>query len=131
MWIIFKQQKFNLRVLLSICLIFCQIQLSVLLIKKTCDVQKQPLEVFCKKRCSWDFAKFTGKLLCKSLFFDKIAGLRHATSLKKRLWHRFFPVSFAKFPGTPFFIEQLWWLLLKGKNLDDKITKKYRLTLHT
>ena len=35
-----------------------------------------------------------------------------ATLLKKRLWHRRFPVNFAKFLRTPFFIEHLWWLLL-------------------
>ena len=32
--------------------------------------------------------------------------------LKKRLWHKCFPVNFAKFPRTPFFTEHLWWLLL-------------------
>ena len=32
--------------------------------------------------------------------------------LKKSLWHRCFPVSFAKFLGTPFLAEHLWWLLL-------------------
>ena len=31
-----------------------------------------------------------------------------ATLLKKRLWDRRFPVSFAKFSRTPFFIEHLW-----------------------
>ena len=35
-----------------------------------------------------------------------------ATLLKKRLWHRSFPVNFAKLSRTPFFIEQLWCLLL-------------------
>ena len=39
-------------------------------------------------------------------------GLRPATLLKKTLWHRCFPVNFAKFLRTPSFIEQLWWLLL-------------------
>ena len=34
-----------------------------------------------------------------------------ATLLKKRLWHRSFPVNFAIFLRTPFFIEHLWWLL--------------------
>ena len=29
-----------------------------------------------------------------------------------RLWHRCFPVNFAKFLKTPFIIEHLWWLLL-------------------
>ena len=43
--------------------------------------------------------------------FNKVAG-RHETLLKKRLWHRCFPVNFAKFLRTPFLIEHLWWLLL-------------------
>ena len=38
------------------------------------------------------FTKFTGKNLCQSLFFTKVAGPRPATLLKKRLWHRCFPV---------------------------------------
>ena len=32
-----------------------------------------------------NFAKFIGKHLCQSLFFNKVAGLRSATLLKKRL----------------------------------------------
>ena len=32
--------------------------------------------------------------------------------LKKRLWHRCFPVNFAKFLRATFFTEQLRWLLL-------------------
>ena len=44
-----------------------------------------------------NFTKFPGKPLCQSLFFNKLAVLRPATLLKKRLWHKFFPVNFAKF----------------------------------
>ena len=36
------------------------------------------------------FSKFTRKHLCWSLFFNKLAGLRLATVLKKRLRHMFF-----------------------------------------
>ena len=36
-----------------------------------------------------------------------VAGLRPATLLKKRLWHRCFPVNFAKSLTTPIFIEHL------------------------
>ena len=68
--------------------------------------------MFCKKDILRNFAKFTGKRLCQSLFFNKVAGLRPATLLKKRLWHRRFPVNFAKFLRAPFFIEHLWGLLL-------------------
>ena len=47
-------------------------------------------EVFCKKGVLRNFAKFTGKHLRQSLFFNKVAGLR-----------------------TPFPTEHLRWLLLK------------------
>ena len=69
-------------------------------------------EVFCKKGVLRNFAKFTGKHVCQSFFFSKVAGLS-ATLLKKRLWHRCFPANFAKFLGTLFFAEHLWWLLLQ------------------
>ena len=50
-------------------------------------------EVFCKKRCSWNFTKFTEKHLCQSLFFNKVARLRPATLLNKMIWHRCLPVN--------------------------------------
>ena len=55
--------------------------------------QKQPLELFYEKSILRNFAKFSRKHLCHSLFFNK-------TLLKKRLWHRCFPVNFAKFLRT-------------------------------
>ena len=55
-----------------------------------------------KKGFLRNFTKFTGKHLCQSIFFNKVAGLRAATLLKKRPWHRCLPVNFAKFLRTPF-----------------------------
>ena len=69
-------------------------------------------EVFCTKGVLKSFAKFTGTHLCQSLFYNKVADLRPATLLKKRLWHRRFLVDFEKFLRTPFFTEHLQWLLL-------------------
>ena len=66
-----------------------------------------------KKGILRNFAKFTGKQLCQSLFFNKVVGLRPANFLKKRLWHRCFPVNFARFLRTPSFKEHLCCLLLK------------------
>ena len=57
-------------------------------------------EVFCKKRVLRNFAKFTGKHLCERLFFNK------------SLWHRCFPMNFAKLLRTLFFTEHRRWLLL-------------------
>ena len=46
----------------------------------------------------------------------KIASLRPSTLLKKRLWHRCFPVNFVKFLRTPFLTQHLRWLLLNQCN---------------
>ena len=54
------------------------------------------LEVFCKKGALRNLAKFTGKYLCQSIFLNKVPGLRPATLLENRLWHRCFPVNFLK-----------------------------------
>ena len=56
-------------------------------------------EVFCKKGIFKNFAKFTGKHLCQSIFLKKVA-----TLFKKRLWYKCFPMNFAKVLRTPIFI---------------------------
>ena len=64
-----------------------------------------------KKGVLRNFTKFTGKQLCLSLFFNKVAGLRPASLFKKRLRHRCFPVNFAKFLRAPFYrtmFEESW-----------------------
>ena len=65
-------------------------------------IQKQSPEVFYKKDVLKNSAKFTGKLMCQSLFLNKVAGIRPATLIRKRLWHSCFPVNFAKYLRTPF-----------------------------
>ena len=47
--------------------------------------RSSPPEVLCKKVVLKNFTKFTGKHLCQSLLFNKIAGLRPATLLKETL----------------------------------------------
>ena len=59
--------------------------------------------MFCKKSVLENQVKFTEKHLCQSLFFNNVACLKPAYLLKKRLWHRYFPMNFAKFLRTPFF----------------------------
>ena len=56
-------------------------------------------EVFCEKGFFRNFAKFTGKHLCQNLFFNKVPP---ASLLKKRLWHRHFPVNFTNTSGGCF-----------------------------
>ena len=50
-------------------------------------------------------AKFTGKHLCQRLFFNRPEACNF---IKKRLWRRSFPVSFAKFLRTSFLTEHFW-----------------------
>ena len=68
--------------------------------------------MFGKKGVLRNLTKFTGKHLCQNFFFNKVACLRTATLLKKKLWHRCFPENFVKFLRTPFLTEHMCWLLL-------------------
>ena len=54
-----------------------------------------------------NFAKFTGKHLCQSLFFNKVAGLRLATLLKRDS-AQVFSCEFCKVSMNTFFTEHLW-----------------------
>ena len=76
------------------------------------NVRSNLPEVLCKKGVLRNFIKFRGKHLCQSLLFNKVADLRPATLLKKKLWHRCFPVNFVNFLRIPFLTEHLRWLIL-------------------
>ena len=68
--------------------------------------------MFREKGVLRNFSKFTGKHLCQVVFFNKVAGPECAMLLKKRLWHSYFPVNFAKFLRASFLTKSLWLLLL-------------------
>ena len=59
-------------------------------------IRSSRFEVFCKKGVRLDFAKLTRKHLCRSFSFIKAASQRSTTVIKKTLWHRCFPLNFAK-----------------------------------
>ena len=59
-------------------------------------------EILFKTGVLKNYAIFTEKYLCWSLFLNKVAGLRPAILLKKRLQHRCFPVNIEKFLTTAF-----------------------------
>ena len=93
--------------------------------------QKQTTEILTvvrssHQRCSVtkvvlrNFTKFTGKHLYQRLFFNKVAGLSPASLLKKKLWHRCFPVNFAKFLRTGFLSNTSRRVLLSSNGNDEK-----------
>ena len=60
-------------------------------------------EVFCKKGVLKNFAKFTGKHPCQSLFFNKVAGLRlQLKRLKKETLTQVFSCEFWKISKNSF-----------------------------
>ena len=67
-------------------------------------LQKHLPVVFYEKSPLKNLAKFTGKHLFQSPFFNKVAGLRPKLRplLKKNLCHRCLPVNFAKILRTLF-----------------------------
>ena len=54
-----------------------------------------------------NFSKFLGKHLGQSLFFNKVAGLRPATLLKKNLWQQMFYCELYEISKNTFFKEHL------------------------
>ena len=55
--------------------------------------------------------------------FHKVAGLKTCNFNKVRLQHRCFPVNIANFFETAFFIEHVWWLLLKNEKQTNEATR--------
>ena len=80
---------------------FCDFQIFLKCSKSLKPYRRSHPDVFCKKGILRNFTKFTGKHSCHCL----------QLYLKKRLWHRCFPLNFMKFLSTPFYIEHLCWLL--------------------
>ena len=62
--------------------------------------QKQPPEVFYKKGVPKNFAIFTGKHMCWSLFFNKVAGVA-CNFIKNEIPTHVFPVNITKFLRIP------------------------------
>ena len=77
------------------------------------NIQKHTPEVFCKEGVLNNIAKFTGKHLCRSLFFNKVAvwGLHlyhKSTFITKRTPARGFSCQFCEIFKITFFTEHLW-----------------------
>ena len=97
-----KLKKKELKLLLTLNLIKCSFGTGnywLLLSNYCCEnisvfIQKQPLEVLCKRGVLKNFLNFTGKHLCWSLFLIKL----QVWELTKK---RCFPVKFAYFLTTP------------------------------
>ena len=53
---------------------------------KSIKQKKESPDLFCKKGVLENFAKFTGKHLCQSLFFNKVAGLYQKRDFSKILF---------------------------------------------
>ena len=70
--------------------------------------------------------KFTGKHLCQSFLFNKVAGLRLETLLK-RIWYRCFLVNFAEFLRTP---PDDYQILLKDEMTETSNSSERCITLH-
>ena len=75
--------------------------------KKNCAFPLRKKEKKSFSDLTWKSQEQLPEVLCKK------GVLRPATLLKKRLWHKCFPVNFAKFLRTPFSVDHLRWLLLK------------------
>ena len=75
-------------------------------IDELADMQKQPQEVFCKICVLRNLAKFTGKHLYQSLFFNEVAGSR-GKFIKKKILTQVFSREFCQIYKKTFLTEHL------------------------
>ena len=80
---------------------------KILLKRKKGSRSSRPT-VFCEKGVLRNFAKFTGKHLCQSLFFNKFLFF-----IKKETLAQTFSCEFYEISKNTFFTEHLRWLLLE------------------
>ena len=66
------------------------------------------LQMFFKIGVLKNFEVLTGKHIYRSLFFNKVTGIKAS----KRLQHRFFTVNIVNFLKAAFLKEHICWLLL-------------------
>ena len=66
---------------------------------------------FVKRGVLRNFTKFTGKHLCQSLFFNKVAG-QACNFIKKETLAQVLSCEFREISKNTFFTEHLRWLLL-------------------
>ena len=77
---------------------------SLLVQNQQFNQQKQPPEVFCKKGVLRNFASFTGRHLCQSLFFNKVAG-GACNFVKKETLAQMFSCEFCEISKYTFFLQ--------------------------
>ena len=81
-------------------------------LKKLISAKNNYSEAVTRRCYVRNFANFTRKHLCQSLFFNKVADLSPATLLKTRLWHRCFCSEFCEISKKTFSTNTSWRLLL-------------------
>ena len=91
----------------SDCIFFLRHIFKVSLKFQTFFESSRP-EVFCEKGVLKNFAKFTGKHLCLSLLFNKVAGLRHNTI----------------FFRTPLVAASIYWICKPSKHFPAQIQQQ-------
>ena len=91
-------------------------------------MQKQSSGVFCEKGVLRNFLKFTGKQVCQSLFFNKVADLRPQACnfIKKETLAQVFSCEFCQISKNTFFNRTP---LVVASEHEDK-DEKTKLELH-
>ena len=90
--------------------------------QKLSMVRSSRPDVFCEKGVLRNFAKFPGKHLCQSVFFNKVAGSA-CNFIKEETLAQAFTFEFCEIYKNTFFTDQLWWLNCWAERLNCKWCK--------
>ena len=86
------------------------------------NTQKKPPKLIYIKKVFLRNSQNSQENICARVFFKKVKGVRPGTLLKNKLWHRCFPVNFAKFLRAPVLQNTYGRLLLNNLVSVEKVT---------
>ena len=86
------------------------------------NTQKKPPKLIYIKKVFLRNSQNSQENICARVFFKKVKGVRPGTLLKNKLWHRCFPVNFAKFLRAPVLQNSYERLLLNNLVSVEKVT---------
>ena len=98
-------------------------------LKKLSQFQKQPPEVFYRKKCPSKFLNIHRKTPVQGSAFNRVIAFKTCNFIKKRLQHRCFPANIAKNFRNTYFEEICEQLLLTVLLLTDNILLRVFLLL--
>ena len=104
----YETESFSMFLITSVILFTTEVQLHNYIVFLIDHIVEAVVERCSVKKVFLEISQNSQENTCARVSFLIKLQPKPAALLKKRLWHRCFPVNFVKFLRTPFYMEYLW-----------------------